>query len=107
LLIEFSLGWHMSTKSLIYLGFTVDASFHTWNMDSVAWVIYSLKGQLVSSSGVHFEPSTNNVVEYSIVIELLCDVISHGVRSLEVHLDSQLVICQLNGSYLVRDPTLL
>jgi hypothetical protein len=35
----------------------------------------------------------NNVVEYSIIIELLHDAISHGVRSLEVLLDSQLVIC--------------
>jgi ribonuclease HI len=43
----------------------------------------------------------NNVVEYSIIIELLCDAISHGVRSLEVLLDSQLVICQLNVNYRV------
>jgi hypothetical protein len=30
----------------------------------------------------------NNEAEYSIVIELLRDAISHGVRSLEIHLDS-------------------
>jgi ribonuclease HI len=41
----------------------------------------------------------NNVVEYSVIIELLHDAISHGVRSLEVLLDSQLVVCQLNDSY--------
>jgi hypothetical protein len=34
-------------------------------------------------------------------------ILSHGVQSLEVPLDSQLVVCQLNGSYSVRDPTLL
>jgi hypothetical protein len=49
----------------------------------------------------------NNVAKYSIIIELLCDAISHGVQYLEVHLDSQLVVCQLNDMYQIRDPTLL
>jgi ribonuclease HI len=49
----------------------------------------------------------NNVAEYSVIIELLNDAISHGIHSLEVFLDSQLVVRQLNGRYRVRDPTLL
>src|SRR5882757_10265705 len=52
-------------------------------------------------------PSSNNVAEYSAIIELLRDAISNGVLSLEVHLDSELVVSQLNGLYHVRDPTLL
>ena len=52
-------------------------------------------------------PSSNNVVEYTTLIELLHDAISHGVHFLEVHLDSQLVVSQLNGLYRIRDPTLL
>ena len=35
------------------------------------------------------------------------DAISHGVLSLEVRLDSELVVSQLNGLYHGRDPTLL
>jgi ribonuclease HI len=50
----------------------------------------------VSSGGICLGPSMNNVAEYSVVIELLRDAISHGILSLEVHLDSQLVVCQLN-----------
>jgi ribonuclease HI len=61
----------------------------------------------VSSGGVFLGPSMNNVIEYSVIIELLRDAISHGIRSLEVHLDSQLVVRQLNDRYCVRDPTLL
>jgi ribonuclease HI len=61
----------------------------------------------VSSGGVCLGPSMNNVAKYSIVIELLCDSISHRIHSLEVHLDSQLVVCQLNGRYRVLDPMLL
>jgi ribonuclease HI len=43
---------------------------------------------MVSYGGACLGPSTNNVAEYSTVIELLCDAISHGIRSLEVLLDS-------------------
>ena len=52
-------------------------------------------------------PSSNNVAEYSVVIELLWDAIAHGVLYLEVCLDLQLVVSQLNGSYRIRDPILL
>ena len=33
-----------------------------------------------------------NVAEYSAIIEFLHDAIAHGVHSLEVRLDSQLVV---------------
>ena len=74
---------------------------------SAAWVIYTPMGQVLSSGGVCLRPSSNNVAEYSVVIELLQDAISHGILSLEVRLDSELVVSQLNGLYHVRDPTLL
>ena len=41
------------------------------------------------------------------IVPLLRDSISHGVLSLEVRLDSQLVVSQLDGLYRIRDPTLL
>jgi ribonuclease HI len=97
----------MSMEASIYLGFADRASRHTQNLAFAAWVVYSLEGQLVSSGGIGLGPSTNNVVKYSIAIELLRDVISHGIGSIEVFLDSQLVVCYLNDSYHVRDPTLL
>ena len=75
LLIEFSLGWKMSTKSSVYLGFANGTSRHTQNMVSATWVIYSLEGQLVSSGGICLEPSMNNVAEYIIVIKILRDAI--------------------------------
>jgi ribonuclease HI len=94
-------------ESSIYLGFIDGAIRHTQNLASATWVFYSAKGLLVSSSGVFLGPSTNNVAKYNTVIELLCDSISHCIHSLEVLLDSQLVVCQLNDNYRVRDPTLL
>ena len=61
----------------------------------------------MSSGGICLRPSSNNVAEYSAVIKLLRDAILHGVLSLKVCLDSQLIVSQLNGLYHVMDPTLL
>ena len=94
-------------KSSFYVGFTDGASRHIENSASTAWVIYTPTGQVLSSGGVCLQPFSNNVVEYSVIIELLRDAISHGVLSLEVRLDLQLVVSQLNGLYHVRDPTML
>jgi hypothetical protein len=46
-------------------------------------------------------------MEYSVVIELLTDVISLGIRHLVVRLDSQLVVLQLSNVYAIRSPNLL
>ena len=97
----------MSIESLVYVGFADGASHHTQNSASAAWVIYTPTGQVLSSRGIWLWPSSNNVAKYSVVIELLCDSISHGIHSLEVCLDSQLVVSQLNVLYHIRDPTLL
>ena len=97
----------MSTGSLVYVGFIDGASRHTQNSTSAALVIYTHTSQVLSSGGVCLRPSSNNVVEYSVIIELLRDVISRGVLSLEVCLDSQLVVSRLNGSYHIMDPVLL
>ena len=94
-------------ESFIYIRFVDGASCHTQNSALAAWVIYTPTGQVLSSGGVCLRPSLKNVVEYSVVIELLHDAISHGVHSLEVRLDSQLVVSQCNGSYRIRDPILL
>ena len=72
----------MSMESSAYIGFANGASHHTQNSAFAAWVIYTPTGQVLSSRGVCLQPSLNNVAEYSVVIELLCDAISHGVLSL-------------------------
>ena len=90
-----------------YMGFTDGASRHTHHSTYAAWVIYTPMGQVLSLGGVCLPPSSNNVVEYSAIIELLRDSILHGVLSLKVRIDSELVVSQLNGLYHVRDLTLL
>ena len=97
----------MSIESSVYIGFADGASPHTKKISLASWVIYTPMGQVLSSGGVCLQPSLNNVSEYSVIIELLHDAISHGVHSLEVCLDLQLVVSRLNGLYCIRDPTLL
>ena len=105
--ISFRFFWQMSMESSTYIGFADGASRHTQHSASATWVIYTPMGKVLSSGGVFLRPSSNNVAEYSAVIEILRDSISDGVLSLEVCLDSELVVSQLNGLYHVRDPTLL
>ena len=97
----------MSVESSIYIGFIDGASHHTQHSASTAWVIYTPMGQVLSSGGICLRPCSNNVAEYSAIINLLRDAISHGVLSLEVRLDLELVVSQLNGLYHVRDLMLL
>ena len=75
-----------------FVGFADGASRHTCNLASVAWVIYSPSGQLVASGSAYLGPTTNNVVEYRDVIELLWDALSCSITQLEARLDSQLVV---------------
>ena len=97
----------MSMESSTYIGFADGASHHTQHSASTAWVIYTPMGQVLSSGGVCLWAYSNNVAEYSVLIELLWDSISQGILSLEVRLDSELVVSQLNGLYHVRDMTSL
>ena len=72
----------MSSERLV--GFADGASFHTCNLASAPWVIYSPSGQLVASRGACLGPATNNVAKYRDVIELLWDAFSGGITQLEV-----------------------
>ena len=81
-------GLQMTLKLVTYTRFADGASHHTLNLASATWVIYEPSGQLLSSGSTCLGPSTNNIVEYSAIIELLLDAISHGIQHLVVHLDS-------------------
>jgi ribonuclease HI len=97
----------MSESSLLYIGFVDGTSCSTWNLASAAWAIYAPTNELVSLRGVCLGLATNNIAEYSVIIELLVDAISLGICRLVVRLDSQLVVLQLSNIYSIRSTTLL
>ena len=73
------LGLQMTSESVVYTGFVDGASLHTLNLASAAWVIYEPSGQLLSYGSTCLGPSTNNIAEYSAIIELLLDANSHRI----------------------------
>jgi ribonuclease HI len=97
----------MSEYSLPYIGFTDGASRSTRNLGSAAWAIYAPTNELISLRGICLGRATNNIAEYSVVVELLVDAISLGICYLVVRLDLQLVVLQLSNIYSIRSPTLL
>jgi hypothetical protein len=90
-----------------YIGFTNSASRSTRNLASAAWAIYAPTNELISLRGVCLGWETNNIAEYSAVIDLLVDAISIGICHLVVRLDSQLVVLQISNVYSIQSPTLL
>jgi hypothetical protein len=97
----------MSVSLLPYIGFIDGASHNTQNLASAAWAIYAPTNELISLHGIFLGRATNNIAEYSEVIELLTDVVSLGIRHLIIRLDSQLLVLQLSNVYSIRSPTLL
>ena len=93
----------MSNLLESFVGYADGASRSSQNLSSTAWAIFNPSGELVSFRGVCIGRSTNNIVEYSALIELLSDAITHGICRLIVRLDSQLVILQLTSIYAVRN----
>jgi hypothetical protein len=73
------LGFQMLVYFLPYIVFVVGASRNTQNLASVAWEIYAPTDDLISLHSVFLGHATNNIVEYSVVIELLTDTISFSI----------------------------
>jgi ribonuclease HI len=82
----------MSSESEVFVGYADGASRHTQRLASTSWVIFTPQGQLLSSRGICLGDTTNNVAEYSVVIEFLRDALSLGISHLQVYLDAQLVV---------------
>jgi ribonuclease HI len=101
------IGFQMSESLLPYLGFTDGTSHSTHNLASATWAIYSPTNELISLHGVFLDRATNNIAGYSVVIELLTNVILLGIRHLVIRIYSQLLVLQLSNVYAIRSPTLL
>ena len=96
----------MFESSEPFVGYVDGASRSKQNLSFAAWAIFARKNELVSSQGICIGRSKNNIVEYSMLIELLSDAISFGINRIIIRLDSQLVVLQLTSFYTVRNPAL-
>ncbi len=65
-------------------------------------VLVSDKGQVVNELSKGIGPSTNNIAEYTALIEGLQMALASGVTKVDVHTDSQLVANQMRDVWKVR-----
>ncbi|MCE5299582.1 MAG: ribonuclease HI family protein [Spirochaetia bacterium] len=68
-------------------------------------VIYKGKEQILMESK-YIGETTNNVAEYSALLHLLEVAQKHGIKTLKVFSDSELMVKQMNGEYKIRDERL-
>ena len=85
-----------------YKLFTDGACWGNPGKAACGMVIQDKKGKEIFKGAVYLGESTNNITEYSALLEGL--KIAHNLRllKLKVYSDSELVIKQLNGKYKVK-----
>lgn len=69
-------------------------------------VIMDAREKVVWEGKEYLGHCTNNIAEYRALILGLKGALSHGFKSLEVYLDSELLAKQINGSYRVKNENL-
>jgi ribonuclease HI len=70
-------------------------------------VLFDERGEVLEEVGVFLGVTTNNVAEWTALIEGLKAAIARGVDDLAVRMDSELVVKQLSGAYRVKHPGLI
>jgi len=71
-----------------------------------AFVICDLEDNVVEKTGFFIGSGTNNIAEYTALSRGLAHCQKLGAEQLSVHLDSELVVRQLNGEYKVKNAQL-
>ncbi|HEY4439678.1 MAG TPA: ribonuclease HI family protein [Candidatus Elarobacter sp.] len=70
-------------------------------------VLYDEHGTVLEEIGTYLGHATNNVAEWTALIEGLTGALALGVDEIAVRLDSELVVKQLSGAYRVKHPGLI
>ena len=73
---------------------------------ALGYVLCDASGREVEARGEYIGMCTNNVAEYRSLIAGLTAAARHGVRSLVVRMDSELVVRQMLGQYKVKNEVL-
>ena len=73
---------------------------------SYAVVIRDPEGKVILELGKHIGRETNNVAEYYALLAALDYAVGHGILSLRIRSDSELLVRQMQGRYKVKSPDL-
>jgi ribonuclease HI len=69
---------------------------------SYGFAVLDPSGKVLHSGSGYIGIRTNNVAEYTALLEALKFVLARGIQSVEVRSDSELLVKQLNGEYKVK-----
>ena len=73
---------------------------------SIAYVITDGDGQVLTSHGRYIGRQTNNVAEYTALVEALAAANDLGASRVEAFSDSELMVKQVSGAYRVKNENL-
>ena len=69
---------------------------------AAGFVLLNLDGSVIREGGTYLGITTNNVAEYQAVYLALKESLEIGATTVDMRLDSQLVVNQMNGAYKVK-----
>lgn len=96
----------MPAKSSGFRMFCDGASSGNPGPSGAGGVILDEAGTLVDSYSIHLGVATNNVAEYTALLEGLDRLLLLQAKRAEIFLDSELIVRQLSGRYKVKSPHL-
>lgn len=71
-----------------------------------AYWIETPDGITLEEGGVYIDHCTNNIAEYTGLIEGLKACVRHKIRVLQIESDSMLVVCQITGKWKASHPNI-
>ncbi len=86
--------------------FTDGASKGNPGPAGAGWVLNNDQNSDPVKGGKYLGQATNNEAEYQALILGLQRALSHGAQEIRIHMDSELLVRQLNGLYRVKNPRL-
>lgn len=86
----------------LYMSFTDGGSRSNPGPAAIGAVLYDPSGSVVEEISEFIGIASNNVAEYKALIAVLQSATKHGVQRISCHLDSELLVRQLNGQYKVK-----
>lgn len=96
-----------NTTKLHLLGFSDGGSRGNPGLAASGYVLMDDSEQVVSQGGVYLGVTTNNVAEYTGLKTAMEKALALGATTLDMKLDSELVVKQMNGLYKVKSPEML
>jgi ribonuclease HI len=70
------------------------------------WILVNERDSILVKDSKFLGEATNNEAEYEALILGLKHALSLGIEEIKIHMDSELLVRQLNGLYRVKNPRL-